>query len=160
GFLLATANLGPIARSWGLSAAAVTLAATLSPLANGTSRIFWGWASDKTGRENAMIIAFALNALCLLLVLKLGQWSGAWFAFSLVGAPLLPPSPTASAGQVGQGSGVPTNNLPNPYRTIANYFTLPDGREWGSTSAVEIDKDGRSIWVAERCGSNSCAGSN
>ena len=84
GFLLATANLGPIARSWGLSAAAVTLAATLSPLANGTSRIFWGWASDKTGRENAMIIAFGLNALCLLLVLKLGQWSGAWFAFSLV----------------------------------------------------------------------------
>ena len=55
---------------------------------------------------------------------------------------------------------LPTNNQPNPYRTIANYFTLPDGREWGSTSAVEIDKDGRSIWVAERCGTNSCAGSN
>src|ERR687884_1873560 len=54
----------------------------------------------------------------------------------------------------------PTNSLPNPYRTIANYFKLPDGREWGSTSAVEIDKDGRSIWVAERCGTNSCAGSN
>src|SRR2546425_11503142 len=54
----------------------------------------------------------------------------------------------------------PTNNLPNPYRTIANYFKLPDGREWGSTSAVEIDKDGRSVWVAERCGPNSCAGSN
>ena len=84
GFLLATANLGPIARSWGLSAGAVTLAATLSPMANGTSRVFWGWASDKTGRENAMIIAFALNALCLLAVLKLGQWSGGWFAFSLV----------------------------------------------------------------------------
>jgi OFA family oxalate/formate antiporter-like MFS transporter len=84
GFLLATANLGPIARSWGLSAAAVTLAATFSPLANGTSRIFWGWASDKTGRENAMVVAFLLNAVCLLAVLKLGQWSGAWFAFSLV----------------------------------------------------------------------------
>ena len=84
GFLLATANLGPIARSWGLSATAVTLAATFSPLANGTSRIFWGWASDKTGRENAMIIAFTLNAMCLLAVLRLGQWSGAWFAFSLV----------------------------------------------------------------------------
>ena len=84
GFLLATANLGPIARSWGLSAAAVTLAATFSPLANGTSRIFWGWASDKTGRENAMVVAFLLNAVCLLAVLKLGQLSGAWFAFSLV----------------------------------------------------------------------------
>src|SRR4029450_4592546 len=54
----------------------------------------------------------------------------------------------------------PTNNPPNPYRTIANYFQLPQGREWGSTSAVEIDKDGRSIWVAERCGANSCGGSN
>src|SRR5215471_1456102 len=84
GFLLATANLGPIARSWGLSATAVTLAATFSPLANGASRIFWGWASDKTGRENAMIVAFLLNAVCLLGVLKLGQLSGAWFAFSLV----------------------------------------------------------------------------
>ena len=84
GFLLATANLGPIARSWGLSAAAVTLAATFSPLANGASRIFWGWASDRTGRENAMIVAFTLNAACLLLVLTLGQWSGAWFAFGLV----------------------------------------------------------------------------
>jgi OFA family oxalate/formate antiporter-like MFS transporter len=84
GFLLATANLGPIARSWGLSTAAVTLAATFSPLANGASRIFWGWASDKTGRENAMVVAFLLNAVCLLAVLKLGQWSGGWFAFSLV----------------------------------------------------------------------------
>jgi sugar lactone lactonase YvrE len=29
----------------------------------------------------------------------------------------------------------------------------------GSTSAVEIDRDGH-IWVAERCGANSCAGSD
>ena len=43
----------------GLTAAALTLAATLSPLANGASRIFWGWASDRIGRETAMIIAFA-----------------------------------------------------------------------------------------------------
>jgi streptogramin lyase len=57
-------------------------------------------------------------------------------------------------------SDLPTNNVSNPYRTVANYFTLTDGRAWGSTSAVEIDRDGRSIWVAERCGTNSCAGSN
>ena len=44
-----------------------------------------------------------------------------------------------------QGDTQPTNTLPNPYRTIANYFQLPPGREWGSTSAVEIDRDGRSI---------------
>ncbi len=58
-----------------------------------------------------------------------------------------------------QGDVKPVNDLPNPYRAIDNYFRLPDGRQWGSTSAVEIDKDGRSIWVAERCGANSCANS-
>jgi sugar lactone lactonase YvrE len=54
----------------------------------------------------------------------------------------------------------PTNSLPNPYRTVEGWAKLPAGRAWGSTSAVEIDKDGRSIWVAERCSANSCAGSS
>jgi streptogramin lyase len=66
----------------------------------------------------------------------------------------------ATATSLAQGDVQPTNSAPNPYRTIANYFTLPEGHDWGSTSAVEIDKDGRSVWVAERCGANSCAGSN
>jgi len=46
----------------------------------------------------------------------------------------------------------PTNSLPNPYRSIENWGQLPDGRVWGSTSAVAIDPDGTSVWVAERCG--------
>jgi len=50
----------------------------------------------------------------------------------------------------------PVNQAPNPYQTVENYFKLPAGRTWGSTSAVDIDKDGRTIWVAERCGANSC----
>ncbi len=50
----------------------------------------------------------------------------------------------------------PTNDLPNPYQSIENYFKLPDGRKWGSTSAIDVDKDGKTIWVAERCGANSC----
>jgi sugar lactone lactonase YvrE len=54
----------------------------------------------------------------------------------------------------------PTNDLPNPYRTIEGWAKMPAGRTWGATSAVEIDKDGTSIWVAERCGTNSCAGSS
>ena len=84
GGLLVTANAGPMARSWGLTAAALTLAATLSPLANGASRIFWGWVSDHIGRETAMVTAFVLQAVCLLLVVVLGQRSGGWFAFTLV----------------------------------------------------------------------------
>jgi OFA family oxalate/formate antiporter-like MFS transporter len=84
GGLFVTANAGPMARSWGLSAAALALAATLSPLANGASRIFWGWASDRLGRENTMIIAFTLQAFFLYLVMAIGQQSAALFAFTLV----------------------------------------------------------------------------
>lgn len=63
-------------------------------------------------------------------------------------------------GAIAQGGGQPTNDVPNAYQTIAGHFKMPAGRTWGSTSAVEIDVDGRSIWIAERCGANSCAGSS
>jgi streptogramin lyase len=52
-----------------------------------------------------------------------------------------------------------TNSLPNPYRTIENWAKLPEGRSWGSTAGVSVDRRGN-IWVAERCGANTCAGSN
>jgi len=81
GGLLVTANAGPMAKSWGFS---ITLAASLSPLANGTARIFWGWASDRLGRENTMIVTFVLQALCLVAVATLGQRSPAWFVATLV----------------------------------------------------------------------------
>src|SRR5436190_23504761 len=50
----------------------------------------------------------------------------------------------------------PVNDRPNPYRTIQHWGTLPAGRAWGSTSGVDVDRDGQSIWVAERCGGASC----
>jgi streptogramin lyase len=50
----------------------------------------------------------------------------------------------------------PTNSAPNPYKTIEQFLKLPGGRTWGATSAVEIDRDGRSIWIGERCGANTC----
>jgi sugar lactone lactonase YvrE len=59
---------------------------------------------------------------------------------------------------VPQGLAQP-NSQPNPYRTVENWFQLPAGRTMGSTSAVFVAPSGH-IWVAERCGANSCAGSN
>jgi streptogramin lyase len=44
----------------------------------------------------------------------------------------------------------------NPYRTVEGWAKMPEGRSWGSTSAVDVDRDGRSIWVGERCGANTC----
>ena len=52
------------------------------------------------------------------------------------------------------------NTAPNPYRTIEGWAQLPDGREWGATSAVYPANDGKNIWVAERCGTNLCVDSN
>jgi sugar lactone lactonase YvrE len=51
------------------------------------------------------------------------------------------------------------NSLPNPYRQVEGWGKpLPGGRQWGSTNAVTVDsKD--NVWVAERCGGNSCADS-
>jgi sugar lactone lactonase YvrE len=46
----------------------------------------------------------------------------------------------------------PTNSLPNPYRAVENWAKMPEGRIWGSVSAVDVDPDGRSVWVLERCG--------
>ena len=51
------------------------------------------------------------------------------------------------------------NSEPNPYRTVEHWFTLPEGRTMGSTSAVWVAPSGH-IWVAERCGANSCRDSN
>ena len=52
------------------------------------------------------------------------------------------------------------NSAPNPYRTVENWAKLPDGRTWGQVISADIDRDGKSIWVVERCGGTSCAKSD
>jgi sugar lactone lactonase YvrE len=65
---------------------------------------------------------------------------------------LVPAVVVALAAQTPAPAVAPTNDAPNPYQTVEGWAKMPEGREWGSTSAVDIDKDGKSIWVAERCG--------
>ena len=48
---------------------------------------------------------------------------------------------------------------PNPYRAVDNWAKLPEGRTWGATSAVGVDRVGN-VWVFERCGGSTCAGSS
>lgn len=52
------------------------------------------------------------------------------------------------------------NSAPNPYRTVENWAKLPAGRTWGQVISSDIDRDGKSIWVVERCGGTSCANSS
>jgi hypothetical protein len=51
------------------------------------------------------------------------------------------------------------NSAPNPYRTVENWAKLPEGRSWGQVISADIDRDGTSVWVVERCGGTSCANS-
>ena len=74
----------PVADSFKISAAALTAALATSRLANGAGRVFWGWLSDRIGREMAMFIPYVLQAFSLLAVLSVGRISGTWFTISLV----------------------------------------------------------------------------
>ena len=60
----------------------------------------------------------------------------------------------APAMVLAQADMPPVNNLPNPYATQSGYFKMTPGREWGSSSTVDVHPDGESIWIAERCGGN------
>jgi hypothetical protein len=51
------------------------------------------------------------------------------------------------------------NGAPNPYTLYDSWAKLPAGRKMGSAIGVEAGKDGKSIWVFDRCGGNSCANS-
>lgn len=50
-------------------------------------------------------------------------------------------------------------NLPNSYSTYEDVVTMPEGRVMGSSNAVDVDSQGN-IWVFERCGVNTCLGSD
>jgi hypothetical protein len=51
------------------------------------------------------------------------------------------------------------NELPNPYK-VETFGQLPGGRRVGAAYGIDIDRDGKSVWVFERCGGNSCDGSS
>lgn len=73
---------------------------------------------------------------------------------------VLAQAPRGSAGPAAHADVTPINNLPNPYETVRNWSNPPAGRTWGSISAIHVDNDGESVWIGDRCGANSCAGSS
>jgi OFA family oxalate/formate antiporter-like MFS transporter len=82
GGLIATAQLTPIARDFGIADSPVSLlgltlvalpfALSLNRVLNGVSRPFFGWVSDRFGRENTMFAAFALEGASILLLSRFG----------------------------------------------------------------------------------------
>lgn len=82
GGLMATAQLAPMAAdfkvdkfpinfAW-ISMTAITFALAADRVVNGLCRPFWGWVSDRIGREKTMSLAFGLEGVAItLLVLSL-----------------------------------------------------------------------------------------
>ena len=75
GGLMATAKLAPVAADFaiadvpvsmlGLTFPALSFALSLGLVLNGLSRPFFGWVSDRIGREHTMFIAFLLEGLSI-----------------------------------------------------------------------------------------------
>jgi OFA family oxalate/formate antiporter-like MFS transporter len=83
GGLMATAQLAPIARDFqiadvpvsllGVSLPALTFALSIDRVLNGVTRPFFGWVSDRLGREQTMFIAFFLEGAGILLLSRFGH---------------------------------------------------------------------------------------
>jgi oxalate/formate antiporter len=75
GGLMVTSNFANFAREFGVAdiilfgMAALPLALTVDRILNGFTRPFFGWVSDRIGRENTMGVAFILEAFAILLLL-------------------------------------------------------------------------------------------
>jgi OFA family oxalate/formate antiporter-like MFS transporter len=73
GGLMATAQLGPIAKDFkiadtpvsllGITLPALTFALSIDRVLNGVTRPFFGWVSDHIGRENTMFLAFMFEGV-------------------------------------------------------------------------------------------------
>jgi OFA family oxalate/formate antiporter-like MFS transporter len=84
GGLMVTSQLKPVATNFKVGDAALTVALVLTPLANGSSRILWGWVSDYLGREWTMFTAFLLQAVFLLGATTVGRMGDAMFVLAMV----------------------------------------------------------------------------
>jgi len=88
GGLMATAQLAPIAKDFGvdktpvsligLTMPALTFALFFDRILNGLTRPFFGWVSDHIGREQTMFIAFLLEGLGIIALANLGT-NPVWF---------------------------------------------------------------------------------
>ena len=71
--LMVTSQMGAFTRDFGMASVLVwglpllPLALSLDRITNGATRPFFGWVSDRYGRENTMLIAFALEGTAMTL---------------------------------------------------------------------------------------------
>jgi oxalate/formate antiporter len=71
--LMVISQMGAFAKDFGMTSvtvlgmAALPLALTLDRFTNGLTRPFFGWVSDRIGRENTMLLAFGFEGIAMIL---------------------------------------------------------------------------------------------
>jgi len=80
---------------------------------------------------------------------------------ALLGTVLVLGAAAAMADRGAQAQTADPNSAPNPYHIDNGWAPqLPAGRKLGAAIGISVDRDGKSIWVYERCGGDTCEGSN
>jgi MFS transporter, OFA family, oxalate/formate antiporter len=92
GGLMATAQIGPIAKDYGLTKLPIsflgltlpllTMTLAIDNLANGFTRPLCGFISDRLGRENTMLVVFVGEGVALLGLMQFGHNPYAFMAFA------------------------------------------------------------------------------
>jgi OFA family oxalate/formate antiporter-like MFS transporter len=92
GGLMATAQLAPIAKDFGLAKIpvsalgialpALTFALSLDRILNGLTRPFFGWVSDQIGRESTMFLAFGTEGIAIVALSAYGHTPGMFVLLS------------------------------------------------------------------------------
>lgn len=158
GGLVVTAQLKPIAASYGLDKGvvilgvdALALALMLNLISTGPTRPFWGWLSDHIGRYNTMALAFTLGALAILILvetvhhpiwfilmsaLTVFAWGAAFVLFS------------AAVGDLFGSEYAATNNgIVYTSKGVASVFS-----GWGAARLVELTGSWIPVlWAAFAC---------
>src|SRR5207247_6225800 len=97
-------------------------------------------------RSHARTRAWCGRAVKLAVMLSTRRFVPAALVVALV------PIATIGIGALAQSSDRAVNDLPNPYRTVEGWAKLAEGRRLGSTSGVEMHRDGYGEREATRTG--------
>ncbi|HLX31116.1 MAG TPA: oxalate/formate MFS antiporter [Casimicrobiaceae bacterium] len=92
GGLMAAAEVAPIAKDYGVATTPVTffwatlplltVALSIDNLVNGLTRPLTGWISDHLGRENTMLLVFAVEGLAIWGLMKFGHQPAGFLIFA------------------------------------------------------------------------------
>ena len=78
--------------------------------------------------------------------MSMSAFAKSWFTAAVVVGILM------QGGHAQTQDVAPVNSGANPYRVIRDWAQLTlEGRPWGGSNGVAIDRDGRSVWATDRC---------